>query len=127
MSNDALSSLLETKASKTLKPIIMTTYYWKSASWSNKSTDQNPTQSEIDLWENLTRKKNWRITELYNGYFQTEFYNTSVDFGGKEDQWVPITRRQTIEDAEAAIDESISHYKKRIELSKGPKVVKTFK
>ena len=105
----------------------MTAYYWKNTSWSNETKDQGPARSELELWENLTKKKNWRITELYNGYFQTEFYNTSIDFGGKEDQWTPVTRRQTIEGAEAAINESISHYKKKIELSKGPKVVKTFK
>ena len=38
-----------------------------------------------------------------------------------------ITRRETIESAEAAIDGSIEHYNKRLEFAKGPKVVKTFK
>ena len=44
----------------------------------------------------------------------------------KEDIWHDVTRRETIEGAEAAIDGSIEHYKKKIEFTKGPKVVKTF-
>jgi len=38
-----------------------------------------------------------------------------------------MTRRETIEGAEAAIDGSIDHFKNKIEASAGPKVVKTFK
>jgi len=104
----------------------MTTYYWRTRSWSSEPRQEKVSEQTLKLWSSLTEKKNWRITELYNEYFQTEFYNTVEDFGEKN-QWIPITRRKTIEEAEAAIDESISHYKKRIEISKGPKVVKTFK
>ena len=42
-------------------------------------------------------------------------------------EWQDITRRETIEGAEAAIDGSIKHFEQKLELSKGPKVVKTFK
>ena len=104
----------------------MTMYYWKTKSWSTIPNHQEVSQSNLELWGNMVEKKNWRITELYNEYFQTEFYNTNSDFGEKN-QWIPVTRRQTIEEAEAAIDDSISHYKKKIEMSNGPKVVKTFK
>jgi hypothetical protein len=45
----------------------------------------------------------------------------------KEDVWLDVTRRETLESAEAAIDGSIDHYAKKIEFLKGPKVVKTFK
>ena len=103
----------------------MTTYYW-TRSWSNETNQDKVETHTIKLWERLTEKKNWRIVQLANGYFQTEFQNADERYG-PVDEWKPITRRETLEDAEAAIDESISHYKKRIELSKGPKVVKTFK
>jgi hypothetical protein len=44
-----------------------------------------------------------------------------------EDTWVDVTRRETIEGAEAAIDGSVEHYSNKLEFVNGPKVVKTFK
>ena len=44
-----------------------------------------------------------------------------------EDNWVDITRRETMEGAEAAIEGSVEHFSKKLEYIKGPKVVKTFK
>ena len=38
-----------------------------------------------------------------------------------------VTRRETIEGAEAAIDGSVDHFSKKVEASAGPKVIKTFK
>ena len=43
-----------------------------------------------------------------------------------DEQWVDVTRRETIEGAEQAIDSSVEHYAKKLEYLKGPKVVKTF-
>jgi SRSO17 transposase len=40
--------------------------------------------------------------------------------------WHDVTRRETIEGAEAAINGSIDHFSKKLEATKGPKVVKTF-
>jgi len=37
-----------------------------------------------------------------------------------------VTRRETIEGAEKAIDGSVEHYAKKVDFLKGPKVVKTF-
>jgi len=37
-----------------------------------------------------------------------------------------VTRRETIEGAKNAIDGSIDHFNKKLEATKGPKVVKTF-
>ena len=42
-------------------------------------------------------------------------------------EWHPVTRRETIEGAETAINGSIDHFCKKIEATKGPKVIKTFK
>ena len=81
----------------------------------------HPDQEMINLWKHITDKKNWRIVQLPNGFFQTE-YKDSQD----EDNWIDVTRRETMEGAEAAIDGSIEHYSKKLDFIKGPKVVKTF-
>ncbi len=44
-----------------------------------------------------------------------------------KEKWVDVTRRETMEGAEAAIEGSVEHFSKKIEYIKGPKVVKTFK
>ena len=94
-------------------------YYKTSTSWTSDSTkidEKTKTQ-----WEHLSNKSNWRITQLPNGYYQTE-----VTYPDKPDQWTDVTRRETLEGAESAIDGSIDHFAKKIEASAGPKVVKTF-
>jgi hypothetical protein len=40
--------------------------------------------------------------------------------------WHDVTRRETLESAEAAIDGSLEHYKKKLSFLEGPRVVKTF-
>jgi len=96
----------------------MTYFYYKTNSWSQHSENQIPKET-LELWERYTDKKLWRITELHNGYYQAEW----KDF---DDQWKGVTRRETIEAAEKAIDSSIEHYAKKIKLADGPVVVKTF-
>tara|TARA_R110000751_G_scaffold29213_2_gene75439 strand:+ start:360 stop:638 length:279 start_codon:yes stop_codon:yes gene_type:complete len=91
------------------------TFYYQTTSYSN----QEPTKELIEFWELAANKKNWRIVQLPNGFFQTE-----INTVGEE--WKDVTRRENIEAAESAIDSSILHYAKRVELSKGPVVVKTF-
>ena len=103
----------------------MTYFYYKtSKTWNGQPQYIQKTQTEdetIDLWKHLAEKKNWRIVQLPNGYFQTEYRDI------EEDKWYDVTRRETIDSAEAAIDGSVDHYQKRIDFVKGPKVVKTFK
>ena len=96
----------------------MTNFYYKTNTWGNS----NPQVSEetINFWKHLVEKKNWRIVQLPNGFYQTEYKDM-------EDAWSDVTRRETIESAEAAIDGSIEHYTKRLDFIKGPKVVKEFK
>ena len=79
-----------------------------------------PDQRVINLWKHITDKKNWRIVQLPNGFFQTEYKHMD------KDDWIDVTRRETMEGAEAAIDGSIDHYNKKLEFANGPKVVKTF-
>ena len=68
------------------------------------------------------QKSNWRISQLPNGFYQTEYQDIN-----DKNTWHDVTRRETIEGAEKAIDASINHYNKKLEFIKGPKVVKTFK
>jgi len=104
----------------------MTYYYYKTNTWSSQS---RPTEEIIEVMKFLSEKKNWRIVQLPNGYYQTEHKHISC--GCKLgmincDRWNDVTRRETIEAAEAAIDSSVDYYNKRLNLVQGPKVVKTF-
>jgi len=72
-------------------------------------------------WQHIANKENWRITQLPNGYYQTEVSNPDSD------EWHDVTRRETLEGAEKAIDGSIEYFTKKLEATQGPKVVKTFK
>ena len=96
----------------------MTYLYYKTSTY---TSNQKPNEKTIKEWEHLAEKKNWRITQLANGFYQTECLNPD------REEWHDVTRRETIEGAEAAIDGSIDHFAKKLEATKGPKVVKTFK
>jgi len=95
------------------------TFFYSTRTWSSQPQVSEET---INAWKHLADKKNWRITQLPNGFFQTEYQD--ID---NTDVWHDVTRRETVKGAEAAIDGSIEHYEKRIDFTKGPKVVKTFK
>ena len=96
------------------------TYFYKTYSWSQG--DSGIPEETRTLWEHLAMKKNWRIVQLPNGFFQAEYKDPK-----DEENWIDVTRRETLESCEAAIDGSISHYSKKLEFLKGPKIVKTFK
>ena len=96
----------------------MTYLYYKTASTTHTS---KPSKKEITEWTHMSDKSNWRITQLPNGYYQTE-----VNHPDNADKWSDVTRRETLEGAEKAIDGSVEHFTKKLEATKGPKVVKTF-
>ena len=96
----------------------MTYLYYKT---STITSNTKPSEKTINQWKHLADKSNWRITQLPNGFYQTE--HRDID---NEDVWYDVTRRETLDGAEAAIDGSIEHYNKKLEATKGPKVVKTF-
>ena len=95
------------------------TIFYQTQSWNSQP---QITQETIDLWKHLAEKKNWRIVQLPNGFYQTEHQDLT-----KEETWHDVTRRETLEQAEQAIDSSVAHYVKKLEFIDGPKVVKTFK
>ena len=104
------------------------TLYYQTHSWNSQPQISDETKN---LWKHLADKKHWRITQLPNGFYQTEYKDIDCPCDPEKDEccekWNDVTRRETIEAAEAAIDASIEHYKKRLDYAKGPKVVKTFK
>jgi hypothetical protein len=99
----------------------MTFLYTRNHSYHGAAPKQHPDQGMINLWNHVADKANWRIVQLPNGFFQTEYKDLEDD-----DLWIDVTRRETLDGAEAAIDGSIEHYTKKLEFLKGPKVVKTF-
>ena len=94
------------------------TLYYQTHSWNRQPQVSEKTQN---LWKQIAEKKNWRITQLPNGFYQTEYQDPDSE------QWMDVNRRETLEGAESAVNASVEHYKKKIEFLNGPKVVKTFK
>ena len=94
------------------------TFYYQTRSWNSQPQISEET---INLWKHLADKANWRITQLPNGFYQTEYQDLDTE------QWMDVTRRETLEGAEEAVNASVQHYEKKIEFLNGPKVVKTFK
>ena len=95
------------------------TLFYQTNTWTSQP---QPEEKAIDTWRHAADKSNWRITQLPNGFFQTEYQDLKINTN-----WNDVTRRETLEGAEAAIDASIDYYKKKIGYLEGPKVVKTFK
>ena len=93
------------------------TFYYQTKTWNSQPQISEDT---INLWKHVAEKKNWRIVQLPNGFYQTEYQDP------ENETWHDVTRRETLEGAEQAIDSSIAHYAKKLEFINGPKVVKTF-
>ena len=94
------------------------TLYYQTHSWSSQP---QVTKETIELWKHLSEKSNWRIVQLPNGFYQTEYQDIK-----NNKSWIDVTRRETIEGAEKAIDSSVEHFSKKVSFLDGPKVVKTF-
>ena len=96
----------------------MTYLYYKT---STTTGTVKPNEKTIDQWKHLAEKKNWRITQLPNGFSQTECLNPD-----SIEDWHDVTRRETLEGAETAINGSVKRFSDKLEATKGPKVIKTF-
>ena len=95
------------------------TVFYQTNSWSSQP---QPSKEQVGLWKHIADKKNWRIVQLINGFYQTEYQDIN-----DKDRWIDTTRRESMEAAETAIDNTVAHYSKKVEFIDGPKVVKTFK
>ena len=62
------------------------TFYYKTYSFPRG--EQGIPEETRKLWELIADKKNWRIVQLPNGFYQAEY--------NREDGWVDVTRRETI-------------------------------
>lgn len=96
----------------------MTYFYYQTSTLTNQT---EVTEERLNEWRHLSNKGNWRITQLSSGYYQTEA-SSPLD----PDAWVGVTRRISVESAEAAIEDSVEHFTNKLESTKGPKVIKTF-
>ena len=94
------------------------TLFYQTNSWTSQP---QPDENQVKLWKHAANKTNWRIVQLPNGYYQTEYQ----DLYDKE-KWIDVTRRETMQAAETAIDKTVEHYQRKVQFLNGPKVVKTF-
>ena len=85
------------------------TLFYQTSSWSSQPQVSEKT---VETWKHASDKSNWRIVQLPNGFYQTEIKVPD------EDSWKDITRRETIDGAEAAIDGSIQYYHKKLDFMK---------
>ena len=83
------------------------TLFYQTQTWSSQPKISDET---LKLWKHIVQKSNWRISQLPNGFYQTEYQDIN-----DENTWHDVTRRETIEGAEKAIDASINHYNKKLE------------
>jgi len=104
------------------------TVYYSTNTWTSQP---QPDKDRLKLWNHIADKANWRIVQLPNGYYQTEYKDIDCPCDPEKDQccekWHDVTRRETLEAAETSIDKTIEHYEKKLEFLNGPKVIKTFK
>ena len=73
----------------------MTYLYYKSSTYSGTPKVNEQT---INQWKHLSDKKNWRITQLPNGFYQTEVSDPAdIDYAGDgplSPNWHDVTREK---------------------------------
>ena len=89
------------------------TLFYQTNSWSSQP---QPGKTQTKLWTHIANKENWRIVQLVNGFYQTEYQDIE-----DPDSWHDVTRRETLEEAEIAIDQTVAHYTKKLNLSTAQK------
>ena len=52
------------------------TLYYQTSSWSSQPQVSEKTKT---LWKHVAKKKNWRITQLPNGFYQTEYQDPEAE------------------------------------------------
>ena len=46
------------------------TLFYQTESW---SSHPQPGKNQVKLWKHIANKENWRIVQLINGFYQTEY------------------------------------------------------
>ena len=54
------------------------TFYYSTRTWNSQP---QITKETIDLWKHVAKKSNWRITQLPNGFYQTEYLDLNENLG----------------------------------------------
>ena len=62
------------------------TFFYQTQTWNSQP---QLTQETLNLWKHLAEKKNWRIVQLPNGFYQTEHQDLI-----KKETWHDVTRRE---------------------------------
>ena len=62
------------------------TLFYQTQSWGSQP---QITEETIKLWKHLASKKHWRIVQLPNGFYQTEYQDP------QEDKWSYVTIIET--------------------------------
>ena len=52
------------------------TFYYQTSSWNSQP---QVTEEAKKLWEHVVQKKNWRIVQLPNGFYQTEYLDPDTE------------------------------------------------
>ena len=66
------------------------TFFYQTQSWSSQPQISDETKQ---LWEHVSNKASWRIVQLPNGFYQTEYQDPN------KETWIDVTSRETIEGA----------------------------
>ena len=82
------------------------TYFYSTKTWTSQPQTK-VTEDQITFWKHIADKKNWRIVQLPNGFYQTEYKD-------QDDTWVDVTRRETIEGE--TVDRLLSSRMKEIQM-----------
>jgi hypothetical protein len=71
------------------------TFFYQTQSWSSQP---QVTQETVNLWKHVADKKNWRIVQLPNGFYQTEHKDINCKCDPQTDtcceKWIDVTRRE---------------------------------
>ena len=70
----------------------MTYFYYQANRYGQQNHNQEQLEELKKQYMHVADKKNWRIIELPNGYYQAEYKNLE-----NEKHWVDVTRRETID------------------------------
>ena len=57
----------------------MTFLYTRTKTWTSAP---QPNEETIKFWKHITQKENWRIVQLPNGFYQTEYKHP------EEEDWI---------------------------------------
>ena len=63
------------------------TLFYQTNSWTSQP---QVTQETLNLWKHVAEKKNWRIVQLVNGFYQTEYKDPKCECNPEKDTCLPI-------------------------------------